>query len=265
MRKRLLTLIFDLVLLGLLVHFGMGGLETGWQLLTGYSPLSWLLFGLVVTLLLYRSDFYSDLPLLLAGWGLGFWGEWWGTTHGVWAYWNGATPPDYLPPLWGLGVITVYRMAGLMAPFFRGRLPGGVRFFMGASFVLLPPLAFLWSWPRLAVVDWNGKLDLHLAAGLAVGIFLVLYRFNLQRAFPIYLCGMLLGGLYEALGTVGGEWAYITQEQPPLWIVPLWGLAAVAMINLAELGRRGVEALLARPNKDRLRSAQAQPGAPGAG
>jgi hypothetical protein len=252
--KRSLTLLFDFFLIALLVHYGMGGLETGWQLLVGYSPLSWLLFGLVVFLLLYRSDYRSDLPLLLVGWGLGFWGEWWGTTHGVWAYWNGATPPEYLPPLWGLGVITVNRLATMMAPFFQRRLPRGVLLGMGASFLFLPLLAFAWRWPRLAAVDWSGRLEAHFFVGLAAGMILVCYRFDLRRAFPIYLCGMLLGGLYEALGTMGGEWAYVTQEKPPLWIVPLWGLAAVAMVNLAGMARGVVVAFVGR-----LRALAARP------
>jgi len=52
---------------------------------------------------------------------------------------------------------------------------------------------------------------------------------------------MLLGGLYEYLGTTFGEWTYLTGEQPPLWIVPLWGIACVAMHNLADLLRWVIE------------------------
>ncbi|HEX7593625.1 MAG TPA: hypothetical protein VF429_05580, partial [Anaerolineae bacterium] len=50
-----------------------------------------------------------------------------------------------------------------------------------------------------------------------------------------YICGMLLGGTYEWLGTRMGEWTYITREVPPLWIIPLWGLACVAMVKLSRL------------------------------
>ena len=52
---------------------------------------------------------------------------------------------------------------------------------------------------------------------------------------------MLLGGLYEYLGTTFGEWTYLTGEQPPLWIVPLWGIACVAMNNLAGLVRQVID------------------------
>jgi hypothetical protein len=232
-----LTLLADLFFVWVLVHFGMGSLENGLALLVYFGPWSWLVLGLVVFLLLWRSNWRSDLPLFLAGWGLGYWGEWWGTTRGVWAYWNGAMPPDYLPPLWGLGLLTVYRLAGLLGPALDRPLLAWARRLMALSFVALPLLALLLQLPLLRAVDWRGRLDLHFLAGLLAGAALIAYRFDLRRAFALYLCGMLLGGLYETLGTQMGEWAYITGEQPPLWIVPLWGLAAVAMTSLAEILR----------------------------
>ncbi|MCL4395146.1 MAG: hypothetical protein M1482_10160 [Chloroflexi bacterium] len=44
-----------------------------------------------------------------------------------------------------------------------------------------------------------------------------------------------MGGTYEWLGTSMREWTYITHEVPPLWIIPLWGLACVAMTNLSQI------------------------------
>lgn len=240
-----LTVLADVFLVWVLVHYGMGGWANGVQLLLYYgrqSPLPWLLLGLVLFLLLYRSDYRSDLLLFAGGWLLGYWGEWWGTTRGVWTYWNHATPPDYLPPLWGLGVITVYRLGLLLAKLLPERLPTWSRWALGSSFVILPPLAALLRLPWLAQVDWRGRLDEHFVAGLLTASVLALYRFDLRRDFPIYLCGMLLGGLYEYLGTVSGEWTYITGEIPPLWIVPLWGMAAVAMTHLSFGLRRALEA-----------------------
>jgi hypothetical protein len=67
---------------------------------------------------------------------------------------------------------------------------------------------------------------------------LILYRFDLCRVFSLFLCGTVLGGLYEYLGTSMGEWAYVTGETPPIWIAPLWGLAAAAMTSLAALLQR---------------------------
>jgi hypothetical protein len=229
----LLTLLSDLFFLWVLFYFGLGGWEGAVFLLTRFGVLPWAILAGVLFLLLYRSDFRTDLPLFAAGFALGYWGEWWGTTRGVWAYWNSAAPPDYLPPLWGIGLLTVYRLSLFLSPWLKRGLPRGVDGALKASFVVLPLLALARSWPLLAVVDWRARLDAHFFAGLVVAAVLILYRFDLRQAFPLYLCGTLLGGVYEYLGTAWGEWAYITGEVPPLWIAPLWGLAAVAMVKLA--------------------------------
>ena len=241
--RRLLTIFTDIFFLWVLLYFGLGGVQQAAWLLaqrSSISPtglLSWLLLALVVFLLLFRSDGLTDLPLFVAGWALGYWGEWWGTTRGVWTYWNGAQPPAYLPPLWGLGLVTVYRLSTLVQPALPNPLPRWLKVLLAGSFIVLPLAAFVSGWPALAAVDWNGRLDAHFGAGLLVGAGLVLYRFDLRRAFPLYLCGLLLGGLYEYLGTNINEWQYITGEQPPLWIAPLWGLASLAMVNLADILR----------------------------
>ena len=231
--RLLLTLLTDLFLLWVLFHYGLGGWESAVYLLTRLGLLPWFILGAVIFLLLYRSDYRTDASLFLAGLALGYWGEWWGTTRGVWHYWNAATPPDYLPPLWGIGLLTVYRLGGFLQPLLRRELPRWAWRWLASSFILLPLAAFAWSWPRLVGVDWRGRLDIHFAAGLVVGAVLILVRFDLRRDFPLYLCGLLLGGVYEYLGTSSGEWTYITGEIPPLWIAPLWGLAAVAMAKLA--------------------------------
>ena len=236
-RQLFITLLADLGFVWVIVHYGMGGLANGLFLLRAAGLWAWVLFGMVLFLLLYRSDYRSDVPLFTAGLALGYWGEWWGTTRGVWTYWNGATPPDYLPPLWGLGLLTVYRLSGILAPVLRRDLPLWLQRALLGSFLVLPLLAFGWSWPALAAVDWRGRLDGHFLAGLLVAAVLLRYRFELRQAFLLYLCGMLLGGLYEYLGTSMGEWVYITREVPPLWIIPLWGMAAVAMTHLS-LGLR---------------------------
>jgi hypothetical protein len=172
---------------------------------------------------------------------LGYWGEWWGTTQGVWEYWNNATPPVYLPPLWGIGLLTVYRLAVLLAPLLERDLPRWVKWTMFGSFFVLPLATLIHSWPMLAAVDWQGRLDIHFVAGLVVGTALILYRFELRQSFLLYLCGTLLGGTYEYLGTSMREWTYITGEAPPLWIAPLWGLATVAMTKLALLVREAAK------------------------
>jgi len=176
-QNRLLTLLSDLLLLWILLHFGMGGLPGARVLLPFFGLPGWALLALVVFLLLYRSDYRSDLPLFAAGLALGYWGEWWGTTRGVWTYWNGATPPDYLPPLWGLGLVTAFRLSG----FWQGWLERAfarppARWLsrcLAASFIILPVAGVLVSLPALAQVDWSARLDFHFFAGLLVGAALV--------------------------------------------------------------------------------------------
>lgn len=236
-----LTLASNLILLAVLLHYGLGGWQSAVYLVSAFAPSSWLILGMVLFLLLFRSDYRSDVPLFAAGLALGYWGEWWGTTRGVWTYWNGATPPDYLPPLWGIGLITVYRLSHLLKPVPVERISRPLRAGLMSSFVLLPAITIAASWPRLIAVDWSRRLDGHFLAGCIVAAFLISYRFNLGEDFSIYLCGTALGWVYEYLGTSFGEWAYITAETPPLWIAPLWGLAAVAMCRLAWLFQGAVE------------------------
>jgi hypothetical protein len=251
----LVTILADLFFLGVLTHYGLDGWRNALELMAAFGPWGWLLLAVVLFLLLYGSDYRLDLPLFAAGWALGYWGEWWGTTRGVWSYWNGATPPNYLPPLWGLGLITAYHLSALFAPLFERPTPRWARVGMIASFFALPLAALGRSWPLLATVNWRGRLDAHFFAGLAIAAALIRYRFDLRRAFPLYMCGMALGGLYEYLGTISGEWTYITGETPPLWIAPLWGLAAVAMSNLAQWLRQGLSQVIQRLYARRLRPA----------
>ncbi len=261
--------------LGVIIRYALGGWEMGWYLLSTIGPPAWIALAVVLALVLYGSDPRIDLPLFVAGLALGYWGEWWGTTRGVWTYWNGETPPDYLPPLWGIGLLTVYHLHLLMKATANGLgrvLPtkqksnpliqdcsihrryslrwsvgSAVHWTRAASLVALPALTLASSAPRLASVDWSTRLDLHFALGVIAGVVLVFYRLDVQEAFGIYVCGMLLGGTYEWLGTWIREWSYITGEVPPVWIIPLWGLACVAMVRLARLSSALVALTLQRP------------------
>ena len=247
-----LQLFANLFFLWVIFRYALGGWETAQLLLTQIGAPAWIALTVVCALVLYRSDYRADLPLFIAAYALGYWGEWWGTTRGVWTYWNHATPPDYLPPLWAIGLLTVTHLRALVLDIgHRRTLTNTDRnnssaflhvdprpiwtWIKAASLIVLPALAFAVSAPRLAAVDWSGRLDANFYAGIVVGIALLLYRFDLDEAFGLYVCGMILGGTYEWLGTWMHEWTYITHEVPPLWIIPLWGIACVAMVKLARL------------------------------
>lgn len=236
-RDSLFTPLANLFFLWVIWRYALGGWETGRNLLTHFGPLGWAALAAVGALVLCRSDYRADVPLFVAGYGLGYWGEWWGTTRGIWTYWNGQTPPDYLPPLWAIGLLTAYHLHLLVTQFAGAspRLSSRLTALKAASFLVLPALAFAHSVSLLRAADWSGRLDLHFYAGIVAGVMLLLYRMDVAETFSLYLCGMVMGGAYEFLGTSMGEWTYITREVPPLWIVPLWGLACVAMLKLARL------------------------------
>jgi hypothetical protein len=253
-RRIVLTLLANLFFLWVIFRYALGGWETAQLLLTQIGYPAWIALAVVCALVLYRSDYRADVPLFIAAYALGYWGEWWGTTRGVWTYWNHATPPDYLPPLWAIGLLTVTHLrlllvdVSLRAFFASSRSFDSASLRLGsllamkrtrppkaASLFVLPALAFAYSAPRLAAVDWSGRLDANFFVGVAIGIALLFYRFDIDETFGLYVCGILLGGMYEWLGTWMREWEYITREVPPLWIIPLWGLACVAMVKLSRL------------------------------
>lgn len=249
-RDTFLNFLARLFFLWIILQSALGGVETGWFLLTHIGAPAWIALALVVALVLYRSDYRVDAPLFIAAYALGYWGEWWGTTRDVWTYSNGQMPPDYLPPLWAIGLLTVTHLRQFMIGRGSTRTSADKNLSSAlirvyplpilqtlklASLIVLPALGFALSAPHLARVDWSGRLDAHLFAGILLGIALIAYRFDLDEAFQLFVCGMILGGTYEWLGTSIGEWTYITREAPPLWIIPLWGLACVAMVNLSRL------------------------------
>ena len=251
---RALNLFARLFYLWVIYHYALGGWENA-RIIFAYVGLpAWIALAIVVALVLYASDWRNDVSLFIAAYALGYWGEWWGTTRGVWTYSNGQMPPDYLPPLWAIGLLTVTHLRKLVMG--RGltrtaprtdekNLSALVRARSGPSpilklglLIIMPILAFAISAPQLISADWSGKLDVMLILGIVVGSVLIAYQFNLDEAFELYVCGMILGGTYEWLGTTMREWTYITHEVPPLWIIPLWGLACVAMVNLARIIKR---------------------------
>ncbi|MFB0538017.1 MAG: hypothetical protein ACETWR_23900 [Anaerolineae bacterium] len=140
-----------------------------------------------------------------------------------------------MPPLWGIGLLTAYRLHLLSGLSKTETLAS--KWLKVASFAALPGLAFAKSWLLLAQVNWAAVLDAHFWAGLLVAGGLILFRFDLNETFWLYLCGTVLGGTYEYLGTSWGEWRYVTGEVPPLWIAALWGLASVAMVKLGAFVR----------------------------
>ncbi len=113
LRDKVLTLVANLFFAWVIFQYALGGWETAQYIFTTIGLPAWIALAIVGALVFYHSDYRVDVPLFIAAYALGYWGEWWGTTRGVWTYWNHATPPDYLPPLWAIGLLTVTHLRTL--------------------------------------------------------------------------------------------------------------------------------------------------------
>jgi len=241
------TLLFDLFLLWILIRYGNEGLSLFFQRLTDVGSSSWFTTYTVLTLILIKSDVRDDLPLFAAALILGFWGEWWGTTQGLWTYYTRQTPPVGIVFMWGVGLLTVYHLhlfISRILPAFIPKQKLPVTPIKLAIIVLLLLAGFALTWKGIVKINWLQHVDIHFVlAGMVTG-FLFFRNFDTNETFSIFLCGTLLGGLYEYCGTSIGGWSYATGQGLPLVIAPLWGIACVAMIKLGFLIKQGVIKLI---------------------
>jgi len=107
---------------------------------------------------------------------------------------------------------------------------------LGGFFVTVFLIIYIW-WP-LAVeymkyVDWEGAWWLYIDR-LLLGIFgfmsiTILSRANLKADVLIILVGVFGGLVIESWGTQTNLWQYYTAERPPLWIIPAWPIASLAI------------------------------------
>jgi hypothetical protein len=97
-------------------------------------------------------------------------------------------------------------------------------------------LGYVW-WPLaqeyLSYIDWQGEWWLTFD-WLLVGIFLfmslmIMSRADLRSDWKIVFVGMCGGLVIEGWGTQTSIWTYYTLERPPLWIIPAWPIASLAI------------------------------------
>ena len=240
------TVLFDLFMLWAILEFSLGGWENAKRLYASWlshggwvATRGWILIGVLILLTLIKSNYKRDVPVFLSTFILAYWGEWWGTTRGVWRYFGNETPPLYIVFLWGISTITVYHLYLLL----RGKekkTENKYRTWIQMSILLaLPVIGLAFTWQGLVRVELMKYVDIHPIAGIIVTLVLILKNFDWDESFWIFVCGTLLGGLYEYHGTASGGWEYITGRGLPLLIAPLWGFACIAMIKLGSLMREG--------------------------
>jgi hypothetical protein len=108
--------------------------------------------------------------------------------------------------------------------------------------LLLFLLGYVW-WPLaedyLSFIDWRGAWWVQID-WLLLGIFagmslLIMARAELSRDIKIVLVGFVGGFVIESWGTQTQLWTYYTNERPPLWIIPAWPIASLAIDRLARV------------------------------
>jgi len=107
---------------------------------------------------------------------------------------------------------------------------------LGGFLVTIFLIIYIW-WP-LAVdyfkyVDWNGAWWRYID-WLLLGIFgfmsiTIISRADLKTDLLIIFVGMCGGLAIESWGTQTNLWHYYTAERPPLWIIPAWPIASLAI------------------------------------
>lgn len=119
-------------------------------------------------------------------------------------------------------------------------------FLLSAFFILLFVISVVW-WPlveaNLAIIDWNEplyleiirKMDWLLLFDFVVMTLLIMARADLKSDVLIVFVGLVGGLVIESWGTQTELWTYFTNERPPLWIIPAWPIASLAIDRLYRL------------------------------
>jgi hypothetical protein len=85
------------------------------------------------------------------------------------------------------------------------------------------------------LLDANGGTDWLLTGIWLLLTLLVIWRVQPGRDVCMVVVGLFGGALIETWGTHSGLWRYFTDERPPLWILPAWPIATLAIDRLATL------------------------------
>jgi hypothetical protein len=88
------------------------------------------------------------------------------------------------------------------------------------------------AYPLWMQIDW-----------LLVGIFafmslMIMAGADLRRDAQVALVGLVGGLVIESWGTQTLLWTYYTNERPPLWIIPAWPIASLAIDRMLRLADR---------------------------
>ena len=85
------------------------------------------------------------------------------------------------------------------------------------------------------LLDVNGGMDWLLCGTWLWMAGLLTWSVTLRRDLAMLAVGFVGGGVIEWWGTVTQIWTYFTLERPPLWILPAWPIATLAIDRMARL------------------------------
>ena len=93
----------------------------------------------------------------------------------------------------------------------------------------------------LSYIDWNGhwwrQIDWLLIGLFLFMLIMILCGANLRRDLLIVLVASIGGFVIESWGTNTNIWIYFSRERPPVWIIPAWPIATLAIDRLVRILR----------------------------
>jgi hypothetical protein len=96
------------------------------------------------------------------------------------------------------------------------------------------------------LIDANGAMDWLLVGTWIAMAVLLTWGVSPRRDLVLLCVGFVGGGVIEWWGTTSKIWTYFTLERPPLWILPAWPIAAIAIDRMSRMLDR---ALGERPDR----------------
>jgi hypothetical protein len=91
------------------------------------------------------------------------------------------------------------------------------------------------------LIDPSGGMDWLLAGTWVFMAALLTWDVSVRRDLVMLAVGFVGGGVIEWWGTNTQIWTYFTAERPPLWILPAWPIATLAIERLSRLLDRALE------------------------
>jgi hypothetical protein len=117
------------------------------------------------------------------------------------------------------------------------------RSLVALSVLVLVQITIGFSFQELVHANrWMWKDHLLIGTWIAMTLLLT-WDIRPERDIPLLCVGLLGGFVIEWWGTTTSLWRYFTQERPPVWILPAWPTAALAIDRLARFCTLGVKTL----------------------